>query len=79
RNQGNMNGDTGYRSRDNTRRTVPVETSDALVDDITNCSSLAFKSTLIFFIQGIGAGITPEELYKWRPLMHWLTTSPTEG
>ncbi|GJU17917.1 hypothetical protein Tco_1145883 [Tanacetum coccineum] len=31
RNQGNKNGDAGYRSRDNTRRTVPVETSDALV------------------------------------------------
>ncbi|GJV42901.1 ribonuclease H-like domain-containing protein, partial [Tanacetum coccineum] len=31
RNQGNINGDAGYRSRDNTRRTVPVETSDALV------------------------------------------------
>ncbi|GJR48987.1 ribonuclease H-like domain-containing protein [Tanacetum coccineum] len=31
RNQGNRNGDAGYRSRDNTRRTVPVETSDALV------------------------------------------------
>ncbi|GKB21402.1 ribonuclease H-like domain-containing protein [Tanacetum coccineum] len=31
RNQGNMNGDAGYRSRDNTRRIVPVETSDALV------------------------------------------------
>ncbi|GJR25383.1 putative ribonuclease H-like domain-containing protein [Tanacetum coccineum] len=31
RNQGNMNGDAGYRSRDNTRRTVPVETSNALV------------------------------------------------
>ncbi|GKA29724.1 putative ribonuclease H-like domain-containing protein [Tanacetum coccineum] len=31
RNQGNMNGDERYRSRDNTRRTVPVETSDALV------------------------------------------------
>ncbi|GJW29698.1 ribonuclease H-like domain-containing protein [Tanacetum coccineum] len=31
RNQRNMNGDAGYRSRDNTRRTVPVETSDALV------------------------------------------------
>ncbi|GJZ35628.1 hypothetical protein Tco_0581445 [Tanacetum coccineum] len=31
RNQGNGNGDAGYRSRDNTRRTVPVETSDALV------------------------------------------------
>ncbi|GJT83447.1 ribonuclease H-like domain-containing protein [Tanacetum coccineum] len=31
RNQGNMNGDAGYRSRDNTRRTVPVETFDALV------------------------------------------------
>ncbi|GJR64427.1 ribonuclease H-like domain-containing protein [Tanacetum coccineum] len=31
RNQGNGNGDEGYRSRDNTRRTVPVETSDALV------------------------------------------------
>ncbi|GJV67408.1 hypothetical protein Tco_1482917 [Tanacetum coccineum] len=26
-----MNKDAGYRSRDNTRRTVPVETSDALV------------------------------------------------
>ncbi|GJU93982.1 hypothetical protein Tco_1318738 [Tanacetum coccineum] len=31
RNQGNRNGDAGYRSRDNTRRTVPVETFDALV------------------------------------------------
>ncbi|GJY12237.1 hypothetical protein Tco_0381546 [Tanacetum coccineum] len=31
RNQGNMNGDERYKSRDNTRRTVPVETSDALV------------------------------------------------
>ncbi|GJW34282.1 putative ribonuclease H-like domain-containing protein [Tanacetum coccineum] len=31
RNQWNKNGDAGYRSRDNTRRTVPVETSDALV------------------------------------------------
>ncbi|GJY89558.1 hypothetical protein Tco_0504754 [Tanacetum coccineum] len=31
RNQGNRNGDAGYRSRDNTRRTVPVETLDALV------------------------------------------------
>ncbi|GJZ22166.1 putative ribonuclease H-like domain-containing protein, partial [Tanacetum coccineum] len=31
RNQGNMNKDAGYRSRDNTRRTVPVETSNALV------------------------------------------------
>ncbi|GKB09007.1 ribonuclease H-like domain-containing protein [Tanacetum coccineum] len=31
KNQGNMNRDTRYRSRDNTRRTVPVETSDALV------------------------------------------------
>ncbi|GJT02469.1 copia protein [Tanacetum coccineum] len=31
RNQGNKNGDAGYRSRDNTRRTVPVETCDALV------------------------------------------------
>ncbi|GKE68954.1 ribonuclease H-like domain-containing protein, partial [Tanacetum coccineum] len=31
RNQGNMNGDERYRSWDNTRRTVPVETSDALV------------------------------------------------
>ncbi|GKA27521.1 putative ribonuclease H-like domain-containing protein [Tanacetum coccineum] len=31
RDQGNRNGDTGYRSRDNTKRTVPVETSDALV------------------------------------------------
>ncbi|GJR05123.1 ribonuclease H-like domain-containing protein [Tanacetum coccineum] len=31
RNQGNRNGDERYMSRDNTRRTVPVETSDALV------------------------------------------------
>ncbi|GJY80876.1 ribonuclease H-like domain-containing protein [Tanacetum coccineum] len=31
RNQGNMNGDAGYRSMDNTRRTVPVKTSNALV------------------------------------------------
>ncbi|GJW90575.1 ribonuclease H-like domain-containing protein [Tanacetum coccineum] len=31
RNQGNKNGDERYRSRDNTRRTLPVETSDALV------------------------------------------------
>ncbi|GJX58286.1 putative ribonuclease H-like domain-containing protein [Tanacetum coccineum] len=31
RNQGNKNGYAGYRSRDNTKRTVPVETSDALV------------------------------------------------
>ncbi|GJR31407.1 hypothetical protein Tco_1107639 [Tanacetum coccineum] len=31
RNQGNKNGDAWYRSRDNTRRIVPVETSDALV------------------------------------------------
>ncbi|GJY75137.1 reverse transcriptase domain-containing protein [Tanacetum coccineum] len=31
RNQGNKNGDARYRSRDNTRRTVLVETSDALV------------------------------------------------
>ncbi|GJU30350.1 homeodomain-like protein [Tanacetum coccineum] len=31
RNQGNRNRDVGYRSRDNTRRTVPVEASDALV------------------------------------------------
>ncbi|GJY92272.1 ribonuclease H-like domain-containing protein [Tanacetum coccineum] len=31
RNQGNRNGDAGYRSRDSTRRIVPVETSDALV------------------------------------------------
>ncbi|GJY67762.1 putative ribonuclease H-like domain-containing protein [Tanacetum coccineum] len=31
RNQWNRNGDAGYRSRDNTRRTVPVETSNALV------------------------------------------------
>ncbi|GKG59376.1 hypothetical protein Tco_0605027, partial [Tanacetum coccineum] len=31
RNQGNKNGDAGYRSRDNTRKIVPVETSDALV------------------------------------------------
>ncbi|GJU03454.1 hypothetical protein Tco_1113792 [Tanacetum coccineum] len=30
-NQGNMNGDARYRSRDNTRRTVLMETSDALV------------------------------------------------
>ncbi|GKG33373.1 ribonuclease H-like domain-containing protein, partial [Tanacetum coccineum] len=31
RNQGNMNGDERYRSRDNTRKTVQVETSNALV------------------------------------------------
>ncbi|GJX19786.1 hypothetical protein Tco_0222463 [Tanacetum coccineum] len=31
RNQGNGNRNAGYRSRDNTRSTVPVETSDALV------------------------------------------------
>nr|GFB82211.1 ribonuclease H-like domain-containing protein [Tanacetum cinerariifolium] len=31
RNQGNMNGDARYRNRDNNKRTVPVETSDALV------------------------------------------------
>ncbi|GJY12596.1 ribonuclease H-like domain-containing protein [Tanacetum coccineum] len=31
RNQENMNGDARYRSRENTRRTVPVETSHALV------------------------------------------------
>ncbi|GJS93757.1 hypothetical protein Tco_0800725 [Tanacetum coccineum] len=31
RNQRNRNGDAGYRNRDNTRRIVPVETSDALV------------------------------------------------
>ncbi|GJZ00462.1 ribonuclease H-like domain-containing protein [Tanacetum coccineum] len=31
RNQGNRNRDARYRRRDNTRRTVPVETSDALV------------------------------------------------
>ncbi|GJV22067.1 putative ribonuclease H-like domain-containing protein [Tanacetum coccineum] len=31
RNQGNENRDAGYRRRDNTRRIVPVETSDALV------------------------------------------------
>ncbi|GJR86936.1 ribonuclease H-like domain-containing protein [Tanacetum coccineum] len=31
RNQGNKNRDAGYKSRDNTRRTVLVETSDALV------------------------------------------------
>ncbi|GKD08080.1 hypothetical protein Tco_1187765, partial [Tanacetum coccineum] len=31
RNQGNGNGDAGYRSRDNTRRAVLVETFDALV------------------------------------------------
>ncbi|GJY20783.1 hypothetical protein Tco_0393349 [Tanacetum coccineum] len=30
RNQGNKNGDERYRSKDNTRRTVPVKTSDAL-------------------------------------------------
>ncbi|GJX03400.1 putative ribonuclease H-like domain-containing protein [Tanacetum coccineum] len=31
RNQGNNNRDAGFRSMDNTKRTVPVETSDALV------------------------------------------------
>ncbi|GJR90759.1 putative ribonuclease H-like domain-containing protein [Tanacetum coccineum] len=31
RNQGKKNGDAGYKSKDNTRRTVPVETSNALV------------------------------------------------
>ncbi|GKA97211.1 ribonuclease H-like domain-containing protein [Tanacetum coccineum] len=31
RNQENRNEDAGYKSMDNTRRTVPVETSDALV------------------------------------------------
>ncbi|GJW79171.1 ribonuclease H-like domain-containing protein, partial [Tanacetum coccineum] len=31
RNQGNKIGDAGYRSRDYTRRTIPVETCDALV------------------------------------------------
>ncbi|GKE86898.1 ribonuclease H-like domain-containing protein [Tanacetum coccineum] len=31
RNQWNKNKDAGYRSRDNTRRTIPVETFDALV------------------------------------------------
>ncbi|GJT00224.1 putative ribonuclease H-like domain-containing protein [Tanacetum coccineum] len=31
RNQENRNGDAWYRSRDNTRRIIPVETSDALV------------------------------------------------
>ncbi|GJW23408.1 ribonuclease H-like domain-containing protein [Tanacetum coccineum] len=31
RNQGNRNGDARYRSRDNNKKTVPVETSDALV------------------------------------------------
>nr|GEX90792.1 hypothetical protein [Tanacetum cinerariifolium] len=31
RNQRNMNGDARYRNRDNNKRTVPVETSDALV------------------------------------------------
>ncbi|GKA41869.1 ribonuclease H-like domain-containing protein [Tanacetum coccineum] len=31
RNHGNKNGDAGYKSKDNTRRTVPVETSNALV------------------------------------------------
>ncbi|GKG59847.1 ribonuclease H-like domain-containing protein, partial [Tanacetum coccineum] len=30
-NQENRNGDARYMSRDNTRRTVPVETSDALI------------------------------------------------
>ncbi|GJR76670.1 hypothetical protein Tco_0089035 [Tanacetum coccineum] len=31
RNQGNKNRDAGHMSRDNTRRTIPIETSDALV------------------------------------------------
>ncbi|GJT91484.1 hypothetical protein Tco_1080329, partial [Tanacetum coccineum] len=31
RNQRNRNGDADYRSRDNPRRIVPVETSDALI------------------------------------------------
>nr|GEU43644.1 hypothetical protein [Tanacetum cinerariifolium] len=31
RNQGNRNGDAGYRNMDNNKRTVPVESSDALV------------------------------------------------
>ncbi|GKD02036.1 hypothetical protein Tco_1172310 [Tanacetum coccineum] len=31
RNQGNKNGDAGYKSMENTRKTVPMETSDALV------------------------------------------------
>nr|GEZ25721.1 reverse transcriptase [Tanacetum cinerariifolium] len=31
RNQGNMNGDARYRNRDNNKKTIPVETSDALV------------------------------------------------
>ncbi|GJR86251.1 putative ribonuclease H-like domain-containing protein [Tanacetum coccineum] len=31
KNKGNRNRDVGHRSRDNTRRTVPVETSDSLV------------------------------------------------
>ncbi|GKF64754.1 hypothetical protein Tco_0188202 [Tanacetum coccineum] len=31
KNQGNKNRDAGYRSRDNTKRTVPIETYDALV------------------------------------------------
>ncbi|GKG00559.1 putative ribonuclease H-like domain-containing protein, partial [Tanacetum coccineum] len=31
RNQGNRNGDEWYKSKDNTRRIVPIETSDALV------------------------------------------------
>ncbi|GJT39836.1 ribonuclease H-like domain-containing protein [Tanacetum coccineum] len=31
RNQGNRNGDERYRSRDNTRRTIPVDTYDELV------------------------------------------------
>ncbi|GJY37078.1 ribonuclease H-like domain-containing protein, partial [Tanacetum coccineum] len=31
RNQGNKNGNAGYRNRDNTKRTVPIETFDALV------------------------------------------------
>nr|GEW07129.1 hypothetical protein [Tanacetum cinerariifolium] len=33
RTQGNRNGDTRYRNRDNNKRTVPVEFSDALVRD----------------------------------------------
>ncbi|GJX83765.1 putative ribonuclease H-like domain-containing protein [Tanacetum coccineum] len=31
RNQGSRNGDARYRSKDNTKRTIPVDTSDALV------------------------------------------------
>ncbi|GJU03152.1 ribonuclease H-like domain-containing protein [Tanacetum coccineum] len=46
RNQENMNGDAGYRNRDNTRRTVPVETSDALVvqDNVHSCAKNYVKT-----------------------------------